>query len=81
MCELTWRINPILIGLSKIYSLGQVPACAGLLGTVRLGNAEGVSQGWDAGLQVQLGGLGEECLLPKVVQVEEGGASLHLGLH
>ena len=54
---------------------------AGLLGPVRLGDAEGVPQGRYAGLQVELGGLGQVRLLPKVVEVKEGGAALHLSLH
>lgn len=61
-------------------SLRQVSAGAGLLGPVRLGDAERVSQSRDAGLQVELGGLGQEGLLAEVVQTEERGAALHLGL-
>lgn len=63
------------------HSLRQVPAGAGLLCAVGLSDTEGVSQSRDAGLQVELRGLGQERLLPKVVQVEQGGTSLHLGLH
>lgn len=56
-------------------------AGARLLGPVRLGDAEGVSQSGDAGLQVELRGLRQERLLAKVVEVEERGAALHLRLH
>lgn len=69
------------IPLQYYYSLRQVPAGAGLLCAVGLSDTEGVSQSRDAGLQVELRGLGQERLLPKVVQVEQGGTSLHLGLH
>lgn len=55
-------------------------AGAGLLGPVRLGDAERVSQSRDAGFQVELGGLGQVGLLAEVVQTEERGAALHLGL-
>lgn len=56
-------------------------AGSGLLGSVRLGDAEGVAQGRYAGLQVELGGLCQVRLLTKVVEVEQRGAALHLGLH
>lgn len=54
---------------------------ARLLGSVRLGDGEGVAQRGYAGLQVELGGLREIRLLTKVVEVEERGATLHLSLH
>ena len=57
-----------------------MPARAGLLCSVGLGDAKGVSQCWDAGLQVQLGGLGQVRILSKVVEFEQSGAALHLGL-
>lgn len=63
------------------HSLSQVSACAGLLGTVGLGDTEGVPQSGDAGLQIELRGLGQECILPKVVQGEQCGSALYLGLH
>lgn len=63
------------------YSLRQVSAGAGLLGPVRLGDAEGVAQGRYAGLQVELGGLCQVRLLAKVVEVKQRRASLHLSLH
>lgn len=56
-------------------------AGAGLLGPVWLSNTEGVTQGRYAGLQVELGGLRQERLLAKVVEVKQCGATLHLGLH
>lgn len=63
------------------HSLGQVSAGAGLLGPVRLGDAECVAQCRYAGLQVELGGLREIRLLAKVVEVKKRGATLHLSLH
>lgn len=60
--------------------LRQVPAGPGLLRSVGLSDAEHISQGWEAGLQVKLGGLCQVGLFPKVIQLEEGGASLHLSL-
>lgn len=62
-------------------SLRQVSASARLLGSVGLSDAEGVPQGRYAGLQVELGGLRQVRLLAKVVQAEERGTALHLGLH
>lgn len=62
-------------------SLGQMSARPGLLGPVRLGDAEGVAQGRYAGLQVELGGLGKVGLLAEVVEVKQRGAALHLSLH
>lgn len=56
-------------------------AGAGLLCPVRLGDAEGVTQGRYAGLQVELGRLGQVRLLSKVVEVKQRGAALHLSLH
>lgn len=56
-------------------------AGARLLCPVGLCNAEGVSQGRYAGLQVELRRLGQVCLLAKVVEIEEGGPTLHLSLH
>lgn len=56
-------------------------AGAGLLGPVGLSDTEGVTQGGYAGLQVELGGLRQVCLLAEVVEVEECGATLHLSLH
>lgn len=56
-------------------------AGARLLGPVGLGDAEGVSQCRYAGLQVELGGLGEVRLLAEVVEVKQCGATLHLSLH
>ncbi len=54
---------------------------AGLLGPVRLGDTEGVTQGRYAGLQVELRGLCQVRLLAKVVEVKQCGAALHLSLH
>lgn len=62
-------------------SLRQVSAGAGLLSSVRLSDAEGVSEGRYAGLQVELRGLRQVGLLAKVVEVKQGGAALHLSLH
>ncbi|KAF3848742.1 hypothetical protein F7725_015239, partial [Dissostichus mawsoni] len=59
----------------------DVSAGAGLLRPVGLGDGEGVPQGGDAGLQVELRGLRQVRLLAKVVQVKERGAALHLRLH
>lgn len=56
-------------------------AGAGLLGSVRLGDTEGVAQGGYASLQVELGGLRQVRLLTKVVEVKQRGAALHLSLH
>lgn len=58
-----------------------MPAGSGLLGPVGLGDAEGVAQGGDARLQVELGGLGQVRLLAEVVEVKERRASFHLRLH
>ena len=54
---------------------------ARLLSSVRLREAEDVAHGGDDGLQVELRRLGQVGLLAVVVQVEEGRASLDLGLH
>lgn len=64
-----------------MFSLRKVSAGAGLLSSVRLGDAEGVTQCRYAGLQVKLGGLCQESLLTKVVEVKQRGATLHLSLH
>lgn len=61
--------------------LAQVPPGVTLLGAERLGNAEDVSKGGKAGLEVELGALGEVSLLSVVVEGEEGGSSLDLGLN
>lgn len=63
------------------HSLWEVSPGARLLGSVRLGDAEGVAECRYAGLQVELGGLREIRLLAEVVEVEERGATLHLSLH
>jgi len=60
--------------------LAQVPPGVTLLGTERLGNAEDVSEGGKAGLEVELGALSEVGLLSVVVEGEESGSSLDLGL-
>lgn len=56
-------------------------AGAGLFRSVGLSDAEGVTQGGYAGLQVELGRLRQVGLLSKVVQVKERGPTLHLSLH
>ena len=60
--------------------LGQVATGVGLLGTEGLGQAVDISQGGKAGLQVQLGGLGQVGLLVVVVELEQGRTSLDRGL-
>lgn len=60
--------------------LAQVPPGVTLLGAERLGNTEDVSKGRKAGFEVELGALGEVGLLSVVVEGEEGGSSLDLGL-
>lgn len=70
-----------LVEHQTFYSLSQVSAGAGLLGPVRLSDTEGVPQGRDAGLQIELGGLRQVRLLTKVVEVKQCGAALHLCLH
>lgn len=63
------------------HSLRQVSAGAGLLRSVGLSDAEGVTQRRYAGLQVELRRLRQVGLLSKVVQVKERGPALHLSLH
>lgn len=65
----------------RFYSLRQVSAGAGLFCSVGLSDAEGVTQGRYAGLQVELGRLCQVGLLSKVVQVKERGTTFHLSLH
>lgn len=65
----------------SLDSLRQMSACARLLCTVRLRDAEGVTQCREAGLQIELRRLRQIRFLTKVVQTEESGAALHLRLH
>ena len=65
----------------QVRVLGQVAPGVALLRTEALLDAEHVAQGRQARLQVQLRALGEERLLPVVVELEQGAAALHLGLH
>lgn len=65
----------------QLSILCQMPAGPGLLSSVGLSNTEDISQSWQAGLQVELGRLGQVCLFTKVIQLEQGGASLYLRLH
>lgn len=62
-------------------SLRKVSTSAGLLSAIRLGDAERISESWDACLQIKLRWLGQVRLLSKIIQIEEGGAPFHLSLH
>ncbi len=62
-------------------SLSNMSPCPGMLGAVGHGDTEDIAKGGDAGLQVQLGRLGEIGFLAKVVQREECGPSLYLRLY
>lgn len=66
--EESFHVHLRYTSASKVYSLSQVSASAGLLSPVRLTDTEGVPQGRDAGLQIELGGLCQVRLLTKVVE-------------
>lgn len=73
------ELDKVQFGLD-VGVLGQVATGKRLLGTERLFNAVDLAHGGKDGLEVQLGGLSEVGLLAVVVVLEEGRATLDLGL-
>ena len=65
----------------KVSKLGEMASGSALLGTVRLSEAEHLTEDGNSGLKVQLRRLGEVGGLSKVVELEEGGTTLHLSLY
>ncbi|KAI2287449.1 hypothetical protein LOZ06_006892, partial [Ophidiomyces ophidiicola] len=72
--------DEVQLGLD-VGVLGQVAAGERLLGAEGGADAEDVAEGGQAGLEVQLRGLGQIGGLAVVVEGEQRGAALDLGLH
>lgn len=73
------KVEETKLGLN-VGVLGQMSSSVRSLGSERLGDTVGVSNGRNDGLQVQLRGLGQVGLLSVVVKSKQGGAALNLGL-